>query len=152
MNTKALWIVLIVIVLGIVAWLAFANKATAPSTEETSGTPIATSTPNVATSTVVTVTYGSTGFSPSSINVAVGDTVRFVNQSGTDMWVAVDDHPTHMEYDGTALRDHCPTTTVFDQCTRGASGSSYEFTFTKAGVFGYHNHMRATDTGAVTVR
>ena len=101
----------------------------------------------------VTVTYSSqTGFSPKTVTVNNGDTVKFVAQSGS-MWVGVDEHPSHTAYDGTSRSEHCvggaPSTTVFDQCSTGAS---YSFTFNKAGTWDYHNHVGAAQVGTVIVK
>lgn len=97
-----------------------------------------------------TVTYTDSGFEPQTITVEQGEDVNWVNDAGTDMWVASNNHPTHTRYDGTSLRQHCEDgeSDTFDQCS---SGDSYEFEFEKTGVFGYHNHQAAGDTGKVVV-
>lgn len=173
MNTKPLVIVLIVVVLLIIGYFAFAGGVSAPSetaTTTTTGVPAA-DTPNtsgagavipattVTTTTVtqpskVTITYGPNGFSPTNITVAPGTTVTWVNNGGGRMWVASDEHPTHTEFDGTSTSQHCangaPTSSsIFDEC---GAGSSYSFTFTKAGTWDYHNHAQANHGGTVTVR
>lgn len=109
-----------------------------------------TSASDETTSTVTTVTYGSTGFSPSSVTVRAGDTVRFVNESGASMWVASDEHPTHTQYAGTTRSEHCAgsANTAFDQCE---SGNTYSFTFEKAGSWNYHNHVQASHGGTIVV-
>lgn len=91
------------------------------------------------------------GFTPDTLSVKVGDTVTFVNKSVGKMWVGTDLHPTHMEYDGTSLKDHCAAgaKASFDQC---AAAAEYSFTFTKVGTFNYHNHARATMRGTVVVK
>jgi plastocyanin len=98
-----------------------------------------------------TITYTSGGFSPKSVTIAKGGTVTFVNKSGSGMWVASDQHPTHTAYAGTTRSEHCPDAvgSAFDQCT---SGDSYSFTFGKAGSWDYHNHVRASDGGMVVVQ
>lgn len=105
---------------------------------------------------VTVVTLTDAGFTPSTVTVAVGDTVRFVNDSSRGMWVGADEHPTHTEYDGTSTREHCVNGTAvggtFDQCASTPRGSSWEFTFTRAGTFGYHNHTGASSVGTVIVR
>ena len=66
------------------------------------------------------------------------------------MWVASAQHPTHTAYAGTSLSQHCDdaTDTSFDQCK---SGSSYSFTFNKAGTWAYHNHSNSSHFGRVLV-
>lgn len=100
---------------------------------------------------LTTVTYTADGFSPSTLNVRTGDTVRFVNESGGTMWVASAVHPIHAVYDGTSLSQHCATgaTKSFDQCS---AGDEYSFTFDKAGTWKYHDHTHASETGTIIVR
>jgi carboxymethylenebutenolidase len=97
-----------------------------------------------------TVRYTNDGFAPQEVSIDVGDTVQFVNEGGQSMWVASDVHPTHTEYSGTSLQEHCGQEgdDAFDQCE---SGDTYTFTFDKAGEWSYHNHDRATDGGVITV-
>ncbi|MSR78540.1 MAG: hypothetical protein EXS59_00105 [Candidatus Taylorbacteria bacterium] len=106
-------------------------------------------TETVAPKTVM-IAYSDKGFSPSMVTIKSGDTVTFVNQSGEAMWIGADEHPTHTQYSGTKLREHCPDTAgvAFDQCSRG---KEYSFTFNKIGSWGYHNHSNASMTGVVVV-
>ncbi|MSU55515.1 MAG: hypothetical protein EXS46_03195 [Candidatus Taylorbacteria bacterium] len=91
------------------------------------------------------------GFTPENLTLKVGDTVKFVNSSTGKMWVGVDEHPTHTEYDNTTLKEHCAVgaTLSFDQC---GDGKEYSFTFTKAGSWDYHNHSRSNMRGTVVVK
>lgn len=84
-----------------------------------------------------TVVYTQAGFSPSSIIVEAGTTVRFINQSERQMWVASNPHPVHTDY------------SAFDQL---GAGDEYSFTFTESGSYPYHNHLVPTATGVVTVQ
>jgi plastocyanin len=86
------------------------------------------------------VTYTDSGFSPKTIIVAKGGTVQFINKSRGNMWIASDPHPTHNGYIG------------FDQTRAVANGSSWTFTFDKAGSWTYHNHMAPTLNGTVIVQ
>ena len=88
----------------------------------------------------VIVKYTTGGFSPKSVSVTAGQSVEFVNESGNFMWVASAVHPTH-----TKLPE-------FDQKSSSIKGTSYSFTFTKAGNWSYHNHVRPADTGTVEVK
>ncbi|MDY6765936.1 MAG: hypothetical protein SVW77_01080 [Candidatus Nanohaloarchaea archaeon] len=95
-----------------------------------------------------TVSYSSDGFSPQQLTVQRCDTVRW-ESSGAGMWVGSDRHPTHTQYDGSSVNQHCPNQgDAFDQCSTGAT---YSFTFEKTGEFGYHNHVRAAHGGTVVV-
>ena len=100
------------------------------------------------------VIYTDSGFSPSPLAIKVGDTVVFKNQNSSGgMWVASGQHPSHMAYSGTSLGQHCPdtTNTAFDECKSDQPGQSWSFTFQKQGEWGYHNHVRATHFGKITV-
>lgn len=166
---KSLWIALAAIVLiGLGAYAFTANRAAAPadllpagaaSDVETSTLP--STMPEQAVEedggpafTVVTLTDA--GFSPASVNVTRGETVRFINESSRGMWVGADEHPTHTEYDGTSTREHCArganTNGSFDQCASVGRGEYWDYTFTKSGTFGYHNHVGASSVGTVIVR
>ena len=104
------------------------------------------------TSVDQTVVLTSDGFRDRSVTVSQGDTVRFVNESSGPMWVASDVHPSHTQYAGTSLREHCQSgagqETAFDQCEEGAS---FSFTFEKTGEWDYHNHSNPSQTGTVIV-
>ena len=98
---------------------------------------------------VETVGYSASGFSPNTLGIKRGDTVLW-KSNGTAMWVGANEHPTHTQYDGTTLKEHCAqkSATTFDQCARG---DVFSFTFTKVGTFKYHNHAKASDGGTITV-
>lgn len=90
------------------------------------------------------VTYTQTGFEPSEITVQKGDTVTFVNNSDTPLWVASDPHPEHTDYP------------EFDVArSKGGQmpkvGESFSFTFNKLGTWAYHNHTASSDVGNVGV-
>ena len=101
-----------------------------------------------------TVTYTDNGFSPAELTIKVGETVVFANNSSSGMWVGSAMHPNHVGYSGTALQQHCPDleNDDFDQCANGAAGTSWSFTFTKAGSWGYHNHSNSKHFGKVIVQ
>ncbi len=160
MNTKIVWIVAIIVLLVAGTWYALsAQPAAAPTAEE-----LSTTTPALPEATIeedggpafTVITLTGTGFSPSTVTVARGETVRFVNDSSRGMWVGADEHPTHTEYDGTSTREHCAngtnTTGSFDQCTAVQKGDFWDYTFERSGTFGYHNHVGASNTGTVVVQ
>ena len=101
------------------------------------------------------VTYTDNGFEPKTVAINAGETVRFVNQAETGMWVASNDHPTHTKYDGSVASQHCigsdPLAGAFDTCRVLSAGEFWEFTFDKTGSWGYHNHRRSSDTGTIAV-
>lgn len=163
MNTKNLLIAILAVALIALGVYAFStNRAAAPSTEATVEENTVESPISVTQNeedggpafTVITLT--NSGFSPASVTVARGETVRFINDSSRGMWVGADEHPTHTEYDGTSTREHCAngtnTGTSFDQCASIEKGEFWDYTFEKTGTFGFHNHVGASNTGTVVVQ
>ncbi len=161
-----LWIIIILLLAAGVYWILSDNTVPVSNTYTTSNNStdntnnVSTTTINLQNSTTtvvtsspktVTVSYTNSGFSPKSIEISLGDTVRFVNNSSQSMWVASAAHPIHSAYDGTTLQQHCAPGSAdsFDQCK---AGTSYSFTFTKVGTWNYHNHSDSTDFGTVVVR
>lgn len=160
---------IVVVVVAIAGYFLFANKTQAPVTNPamtggnsaplettnpnaaTTGSTTVTTTTTVTTPKTVTVTYNGSTFSPASVTIKKGDSVKFVNSSSGPMWVASAVHPTHTVYSGTNVNQHCPDTTgtAFDQCS---AGSSYTFTFGKTGTWNYHNHASASAQGTVVVQ
>jgi plastocyanin len=100
------------------------------------------------------VVLSDSGFAPSDLTIKVGDKVNFKNESSTGMWVASAMHPTHTNYSGTTLQQHCPDSKneAFDECGSAPKGSSWSFTFNKTGSWGYHNHVKASEFGKITVQ
>ncbi|MCK9351997.1 MAG: cupredoxin domain-containing protein [Candidatus Pacebacteria bacterium] len=120
------------------------------SDNTSTGTPSNTAASDTS-SEVYEVSYSDTGFSPKTITIKAGDTIKFTNNSsGTKMWVASDPHPAHTDYSETPRDTHCPDTAenAFDQCS---DGKAYSFTFDKIGTWEYHNHLLAADRGEVIV-
>ncbi len=152
---KNIFIFIIIVVLIIVGFYYFSKPTLAPTTETTTTTETATTNnppvvdlnvtseiPGVAVDNgpqIVLVTYTDSGFAPNTITIKKGDTVKFLNQSSRKMWVASDPHPTHTNYP------------EFDEKTAVANGGSYQFTFTKIGSWGYHNHFSSRDIGRIIV-
>ncbi len=178
MNTKYLFTAIAVVVVLVVALFIYNqhNKQTQPATESNTNTvDLNTNTSentnesntnttndngngnanaNVNTNTTNTnsnsntsgkpsvfeVTYNGTSFSPSTINAKVGDVVIFKNSSDSSFWPASDPHPTHTNYP------------EFDAKRPIPSGQTYEFKFTKAGSWGYHNHLNPSARGTIIVK
>lgn len=127
------------------------EDATSDADVQTGDAPSGADQPMGAAPQTVVVTYKTGGFSPATITVTKGDTVRFVNESGGDMWVASAPHPAHTAYDGTSLSAHCFGASAggsFDQC---GAGDEYSFTFGTAGTWKYHDHVHPSKFGSVVV-
>lgn len=95
---------------------------------------------SVQSATETTVHYTNAGFSPNPLNVKIGATVTFINESSLKMWVASAFHPTHQELPG------------FDQLKWVGNGGTYQYTFTKVGDWKYHNHLNPSHFGTVVVK
>jgi plastocyanin len=167
MRNAWIWIVVLVIILvgGYIWWQSSQSvqpESPAPSVDTiitppapadtTTGTNTSTSTSSTGTTAgPVTITYDGKSFSPASVTVKKGNTVKWVDTSG-QMWVASAPHPAHTGYDGTSRSTHCaPGYTgamPFDECVLG---SSYSFTFDKVGTWPYHDHMNPSAFGSVVV-
>lgn len=149
MKNPIVLILIALIVLGGGFFLLKNNQAPQEVAQENSDTPIPVESEGFETGGAL-VRYTEEGFVPATITVPLGTTVMFVNESSREMWVGVDEHPTHTGYDGTSRSEHCGEgeSTAFDQCRRG---DSYSFTFTKAGTFDYHDHVNAMFRGTVVV-
>ncbi len=85
------------------------------------------------------VVYTESGYAPSEITVKPGTKVVFVNESDSPMWTASDPHPIHSDY------------STFDSRMGVVTGGVYEFTFTEAGSYSYHDHLSPRNTGTITV-
>ena len=136
MKTAVIVVVLIAVLAG-GGFFAYRSM-----TSRTPSQPAVTETATVTTQTPQaspTITYDSSGFSPATITVGVGEAVTFVNQSSRAMWIASNPHPIHTGLAG------------FDAKKGIGNGESFSFRFTKAGEFGYHNHLNLSDTGTVVV-
>jgi plastocyanin len=168
MQNIWIWIVVAVVVIGGGFWwwqstqTPVANVAT--SGTDTSSQTVDTGTQNQGTSVntsggtstgapmSATVTYDGSSFSPASVTIAQGGSVTFTSAGG-GMWVASNPHPVHTGYDGTSMQQHCAAgytgAAPFDQCS---GGTSYTFTFSKVGSWGYHNHLNPGAGGTVIVQ
>lgn len=90
----------------------------------------------VSTPKTVTVKYSKEGYSPKTIEINVGDTVKWVSDNAP-MWTASNNHPTH---------------TIYSEFDQKNTDTAYEFTFTKAGTWNYHNHLTVNQGGTVIVK
>jgi plastocyanin len=89
------------------------------------------------TTNSVTIHMPATGFDPEKITIKKGDKVCFVNDDPEARWPASNIHPTHEIYP------------EFDPKTVVRSGETWCFTFTKAGIWNYHDHLFPEFSGTV---
>ncbi len=78
-------------------------------------------------------------YEPKDLTITVGDTVTFENAGLEDKWPASNIHPTHAIYP------------EFDPQRPIPPGESWSFTFSKVGVWKYHDHLTPTLVGTITV-
>ncbi len=120
-----------------------ANNGSNTSTNSGSGSSSGTSSGGTTTSGPKTwdISYTNNCYSPANITIKNGDTVRFTNNaSSRKMEPASDDHPSHEEY------------SEFDAKNGISPSGTYSFTFTKTGSWGYHDHIKPSCTGVITVQ
>ncbi|MEK7579712.1 MAG: hypothetical protein AAB469_00785 [Patescibacteria group bacterium] len=91
-------------------------------------------------SRVYTVFYTSGVFSPTNLQINVGDNVRFFNDSILPMRAVSDPHPTHDDLLG------------FDSISDIPSQGTFSYTFTKRGIFDYHNERNIGQKGTIIVK
>ncbi len=85
------------------------------------------------------MTMTDNGYSPSSLTIHAGDTVRFINAGHDDRWPASNIHPTHEIYP------------AFDPRKPVISGASWTFRFDREGKWYYHDHLDPSIHGLITV-
>ena len=150
MNKNLIYtvIVLILLVVSIFAFVKSRKETEEPNesiktevTEESAQTEeeTPTSTEEVTLPSTHEVIYGSLGFVPSTLEIKIGDTVTFKNESGKGMWVASNPHPSHSD------------TPEFDAGISIANGNSWSFVFTEEGSFSYH-HLNSSQGGKIVVK
>ncbi len=79
-------------------------------------------------------------FGPTNIRIHMGDSVRFENDSFTSVRVISDSVSKKL-----VLAD-------FDSKTDIPPNQSFTYTFSKIGIFGYHNYNNPDENGSVIVR
>ncbi len=90
------------------------------------------------TKIVATITYSNEGFSPALTTIKAGDIVAVVNSSTSELQMESDPHPGHT--DNSDLNVGLIS-----------AGESNNFTATKTGSFGFHNHLNPSDTAKITI-
>lgn len=95
-----------------------------------------------------TIEITSIGFNPKSLSIDAGDRVTFVNKDSKPHWPASDVHPTHTVYpeSGGCIGSK------FDACKGLGEGESYSFRFNEKGSWDYHDHLRPSSGGTISVK
>ncbi len=79
------------------------------------------------------------GYVPNTLQIKVGDKIRFVSERGEMHWPASNAHPSHLIYP------------EFDPLEPVAAGEAWEFTFKKPGSWKFHDHLAPLYKGEVIV-
>lgn len=153
MSSKNIVILVAVIVLLIIGFMVFRgmsqnNTATQPSpTADTTTTTTTVPTTDSAspqasasaqTSSAIFTLSGS-GVSPASVTIKAGESVTWVNNSGSAVQIASDPHPTHTDY---------PPLNI----GMIPDGGQKSLQFPQAGTYKWHNHLRSSVRGTITVQ
>ena len=88
----------------------------------------------------VNVAITDSGFEQEVLAINSGDTVVWTSSKDGGTWPASDDHPAHTKLPG------------FDALKGLSRGQTYQFAFTKAGTWGYHDHLHPTVVGTIIVK
>lgn len=139
-NYRSALIITFIVVVALLAFAFWPSKQDTPHiTPHVDIPPIVT--PQATSSALTaTVVYSDRGFTPAIVEIAVGGSVTFKNESDRDMWVASDEHPKHLLYP------------EFDAKRGYEPSGEFTFTFDKAGTWTYHDHLKASLGGTVVVK
>lgn len=160
-QKSILWVLAVVIIAG--GWYLYSStpaQEAADTDVEAGGAVASQAVPAAGDSANVTemvvsnvpvevITYTDAGFVPSAVTIKKGQTVRWVNNSGSQVWPASAVHPSHAVYPQKSASDCLGSS--FDACKGLAQGESWDFTFDYVGEWKFHNHLNASQRGAVTV-
>lgn len=142
MNKKAtIWvIVLLVVVAGAGAWAYVSTKPSNTNQDNTSDNSTKNSSTDNANNAEVSATITATndGFTPSTVTVKKGQTIKVVNNSSLSIQFSSDNHPTHLldpELNMSGLEP----------------GESGVVTPENVGSHGYHDHEHPDHTGTIIV-
>lgn len=146
MNKNVLISVVGLIALIVLGFVVYSMTRPSESPETVESVPAAQSdsidAPQVAdselTAETATITYTDQGFSPSSLTVKAGATIRVVNNASDALEFSSDNHPTHLNNSELNM----------DVLNTGETGT---FTVTKTGEYGFHDHLNASNEGTLTV-
>lgn len=146
-------IAVIILIAAGLGYLAYSNSSGVPRYEppakEPPGNPLVGNASLSQDPYDVLITFTEEGFSPVDITIAPGTRVRFLNKSKTAFWPASGVHPTHTLYPEKEQTDCLGSS--FDACQDVAPGEFFDYTFYYPGRWPFHDHIRAYNTGSVTV-
>lgn len=162
-NITILVVIAVVLIVGFLFYKSSRAPEVAPpdtvspsadvESGDTAPTPAPPAPPSETSGKEHTVAFASDAFTPKTLTIKKGDTVRWVNNSDRDIWPASAIHPKHRVYPGSDI-DKCgkvPAGTIFDACGGVSPDSSWSFEFNEVGEWHYHDHLRSSVTGIIVV-
>jgi plastocyanin len=154
MNSKVWWILLVVVIVILAIVMMARGGDSSPEVPygdevaENGDTPTnINGAPNPAGGTkpertaegYMIIRYTNSGFQPSSLEVAKGESIRFINDSNAALSIAPADS-VNQPY------------ATFDQSKSIGKGMSYDYTFTTIGSYTYYNLNNKTHVGTVVAK
>lgn len=128
-----LWMLILLFLLLMVLAVGIFSEPTAPVATGTV-TPTPSREPRV-----YTVIYRSGIFSPTNLRIRAGDTVRFRNDTASEVRIVADLRAGQQNPE-------------FDSIGPIPTGGTFSYTFAKVGLFGYHDYDDENHTGVIIVR
>lgn len=90
----------------------------------------------------VTITHTSSGFSPADVKIKSGATITWVNDGDSEIQIGANPHPVHTGNKEVSGGGFVLTLKPGEQET---------VKMEKVGPFGYHDHLKASQGGTITV-
>ena len=87
----------------------------------------------------VDIVLTNNGFFPKTLTITEGETVTFSSETGDAFWPASNAHPTHTNYPD------------FDPQKPIEPNETWLYTFTQAGTYGFHDHVKSIFDGEIIV-
>jgi len=133
-------ILLLVVVAAVGVWVYFATKpADAEHNDDHTHSEANAHNNDSNTATAsATITANDDGFSPATVTVKKGQSVKVVNKSSSDIEFSSADHPTHLQDPELNM----------DTLKPGEEGT---VTPENVGTHGYHDHLNSGHTGKIVV-
>lgn len=91
------------------------------------------------------VSYVNSGFEPQKTTIHVGDTVRFINNSTGQLWIAASGDPLYP-----AEQNECGSSAL-DSCGPLEPGYFWQFIFTQKGTWSFVNNLNKSQVGSIIV-
>lgn len=151
-NTKYIIAVIVVALALVAGWNFFSGQPSNVSNETDT-----TETAEVVLDgdgTEVVIVFKDGRYTPADVTIKQGEVVVFVNEDDISFWPATNLHPTHTGYPGSDIvkcGSEAGAGEIFDACEPLPPGSEYGFVFNEAGEWPYHDHLRPSAGGTITV-